>query len=268
MSLRICIAGVTGWVGSPLARAVENAGDMELISAVSRSNSGKQLREAVEGTVSEFIVSGSVREALAAQPDVFVDYTSATAVNENVLEAVRAGANVVVGSSGLSDVDYEQIHEAAIANRVGVIAAGNFAIAAVLLARFAAEAARHFKVWEVIDYSSDLKPDAPSGTVRELVNLISKSGRSEPEIAVDETQGEQAARGAELSGMQVHSIRVPGFVIGAEVLFGGEDQRLSIRYDGGAGSEPYIGGTLLAIRKVIGRQGLTRGLGNILEEND
>jgi 4-hydroxy-tetrahydrodipicolinate reductase len=143
---------------------------------------------------------------------------------------------------------------------VGVIAAGNFSLSAALLVRFAAEAARHLASWEVIDYSSLGKPDAPSGTSRELAERL--DGIRSPTVAVpvDETLGAREARGVTVGTTQVHSLRLPSFSVSTEIVFGGEAERLSIRHDAGSTPAPYVAGTLLAIRAVPERVGVTRGL--------
>ena len=265
MKIRVCVAGATGWVGRPLCQAVAAAEDMSLVGAVSRTMKGRGLREAVGGEVPDVTVSGSVAEALATPCDVLVDYTKADAVKGNVLTAIGKGVNVVVGSSGLTDEDFVEINRAASDNNVGVIAAGNFAVTAVLLQRFACEAAKYLSQWEVVDYASDAKRDAPSGTARELAFRLSEVGRPEPTVPVEETMGERAARGLTLNGTQVHSLRLPGYVISIEAIFGARDERLTIRHDAGGGAEPYIQGTLLAVRKVTGRVGLVRGLDRIMD---
>src|SRR5204863_3196472 len=108
--IRVCLAGATGWVGRPLAEAIQESGDLALVAAVARSQAGER--------IGEIAISGSVEEALATPSDVFVDYTSAAAVKKNVLIAVAAGRHVVVGSSGMSDADYEEIDAAARANGI------------------------------------------------------------------------------------------------------------------------------------------------------
>ena len=265
MKLKVCIAGATGWVGKPLSLAVAGAEDLSLVGAVSRTYDGRSLGEAVGESAPDVIVRGSVAEALETPTDVLVDYTKADAVKGNVLAAIRKGVHVVVGSSGLTDEDFVEIDEAASDKGVGVIAAGNFAITAVLLQRFACEAARYLPQWEVVDYASDAKRDAPSGTARELAFRLSEVGRPEVTHPVGQTMGEPASRGLTLNGMQVHSLRLPGYVIAVEAIFGARDERLTIRHDAGSGAEPYIQGTLLAIRKVSGRVGLVRGLDRIME---
>ncbi|MBV8856555.1 MAG: 4-hydroxy-tetrahydrodipicolinate reductase [Acidobacteria bacterium] len=265
MTIKVCVAGATGWVGKPLCLAVAGAEDLSLVGAVSRTYAGRSLREAVGGEAPDVLVSGSVGEALETPTDVLVDYTKADAVKGNVLAAIAKGVHVVIGSSGLTDEDFVEIDRAASEKNVGVIAAGNFAVTAVLLQRFACEAAKYLSQWEVVDYASDAKQDAPSGTARELAFRLSEVGRPEPTVPVEETLGERAARGLTLNGTQVHSLRLPGYVIAVEAIFGARDERLTLRHDAGSGAEPYIQGTLLAIRKVTSRVGLVRGLDKIME---
>jgi 4-hydroxy-tetrahydrodipicolinate reductase len=241
MTIKVCVAGATGWVGKPLCRAVAAANDLRLVGAVARTHAGADL-QAVNGDPGlDVVISGSVA-------------------------AIARGVHVVIGTSGLTDADYAEIDTAAKAQGVGVIAAGNFAITAVLLQRFACEAAKYLEQWEIIDYASDAKPDAPSGTVRELAFRLGEIKHPQPTIPIDQTLGERGTRGATLNGSQVHSLRLPGYVIAVEVIFGANDERLTIRHDAGAGAEPYIAGTLLAVRKVREHTGLVRGLDRIMAE--
>ena len=208
----------------------------------------------------------SVAEALdAVRADVLVDYTSAAAVKENVLAAVDRRVGVVVGSSGLSAADYAEIDTLAREREVGVIAAGDFSVTAALLLRFAAEAARHLEAWEVIDYASAGKPDAPSGTSRELAERLASVRAPAPGVPLDDVIGAREARGATVAGTQVHSLRLPSFTVSTEAVFAGAGERLSIRHDAGDSAAPYLAGTLLAIRAVSGRVGVTRGLDQLLE---
>ena len=249
--IRVCVAGVTGWTGSAVADAVRLADDLELVAGVARSDP------------SSF---SSVDEALAVvTADVLVDYTHASAVKENVLTALDRGVAVVVGSSGLSAADYAEIDARARERDLGVIAAGNFSLTAALLLRFAAQAARHLETWEVIDYASFGKPDAPSGTSRELAERLEEVRRPAAKVPVEETLGSRDARGATVGGTQVHSLRLPSFSVSTEIVFGGEDERLSIRHDAGSTAAPFVAGTLVAIRAVTGRVGVTRGLDALLD---
>lgn len=265
MRLNVCVAGATGWVGKPLCLSVSEADDLRLVGAVSRTHKGHNLKDVVGDAKLDLVVSGSVEEALHTQTDVLVDYTKADVVKANVMTAIGKGVHVVIGSSGLTDEDFVEINRAALEKRVGVIAAGNFAITAVLLQRFACEAAKYLSHWEIIDYASDAKQDAPSGTTRELAFRLSEIRKPELTHPVEETIGERESRGVTLNGTQIHSLRLPGYVISVEVIFGAREERLTIRHDAGSGAEPYIQGTLLAIRKVRDHVGLIRGLDKIME---
>lgn len=265
MKLRVCIAGATGWVGKPLCKAISEAEDLSLVGAVSRTHRGRKLKDVLGDSRSDLTISGSVEEALTTPTDVLVDYTKADAVKANVMTAIRKGVHVVVGSSGLTDEDFLEINQAALDHKVGVIAAGNFAITAVLLQRFACEAAKYLSQWEIIDYASDAKQDAPSGTTRELAFRLSEIRKPEVTHSIEETIGEKESRGATLNGIQIHSIRLGSYVISVEAIFGAKDERLTLRHDAGSGAEPYIQGTLIAIRKVKDRVGLIRGLDRIME---
>lgn len=264
MTIKVCIAGATGWVGKPLALAVAQSADMALVGAVARSARGKNLKDLTAGAGPDVVVSGSVMDALQAPADVLVDYTAADAVKGHVLAALGKGVRVVIGSSGLTEKDYLEIQQAALDAHLGVLAAGNFSITAVLLERFASEAARYLAHWEIIDYAAGSKPDAPSGTARELASRLAEVRRPVVAYPVEKTIGEIESRGTDLGGSRVHSVRLPSYMISLEAIFAGDDERLTIRHDSGSSPAPYIEGTLLAIRKVMGLTGLVRGLDRIL----
>jgi 4-hydroxy-tetrahydrodipicolinate reductase len=248
--IRVCVAGVTGWTGRPVAGAIEAADDLELVAGVARSDPEH---------------FSTVAEALEAVPaDVLVDYTHAESVGPNVRVALERGVGVVVGSSGLTAEDYAAIDTLARERGVGVIAAGNFSLSAALVLRFALEAAEHFDFWEVIDYASAGKEDAPSGTARELAERLAAVHQPALGVSLADVLGAPNARGATVAGTQVHSLRLPGFVVSTEVVFASGGERLTLRHDAGPTPEPYVAGTLLAIRSVPGRVGLTRGLDRLL----
>ena len=146
-----------------------------------------------------------------------------------------------------------------------MVAAGNFSLTAAMLLRAAAHAARHLGAWEVIDFASAGKADAPSGTARELAERLDEVRPPEVGVPVADVVGPVGARGATVAGTQVHSVRLPSFVVSTEVVFAAEGERLTIRHDAGETPAPYVAGTLLAIRAVVGRVGLTRGLDRLLD---
>lgn len=266
MTIRVCLAGATGWAGSAVARAIATLDDITLVSAVSRTHAGKTLGEALNEPALTCSVFATAQEALAAQAcDVFFEFTKPDVAKTNVLSALQHGAHVVIGTSGLTNEDYSEIASAAEKAGRGVLAVGNFALTVVLLQKFAETAAKFIPHWEIIDYAHDDKKDAPSGTARELANRLSKVRESELTVPLENTQGVKETRGARMTGSQVHSVRLPGYTISAEIIFGMPDQKLTIRHDSGSSAQPYVDGSLLAIRKVSTFTGLRRGLDSVLD---
>lgn len=265
MTLRICLAGATGWAGSELARGIAKSPDLELVAAVARKHAGRVLGEVLGEPRLTGRIHASAAEALASPCDVFVEYTKPDSARTNITAALEHGAHVVVGTSGLTESDYAQIDALARERQRGVLACGNFALTVVLLQKFAETAARLIPQWEIIDYAHDDKVDAPSGTARELAFRLSQVRAPEPTVPVANTVGPREARGATVSGSQVHSVRLPGFVISAEVVFGMPDQKLTIRHDSGNSARPYVDGALLAIRMVSTLVGVHRGLDAVLD---
>jgi 4-hydroxy-tetrahydrodipicolinate reductase len=261
--IEVCIAGATGWTGRPLAEAVLSADDLHLRSAVARSAAGSDLGVAWGADTLDVPVFGAVTEALDGV-EVLVDYTSHDSVKTNTLAGIERGVHVVIGSSGLTAADFEEIDAAARRSNVGVVAAGNFSLTAAIALASAVLAARYLSQWEVIDYASASKPDVPSGTALEIAERMSEIRSPDIGRAVADVSGPREARGATIAGVQVHSVRVPGFVVSTEIVFGLPDERLVIRHDAGGTAGPYIAGTLLAVRAVPTRKGLTRGLDRLL----
>jgi 4-hydroxy-tetrahydrodipicolinate reductase len=268
MAIRVCVAGVTGWTGSAVARAILRSSELQLVAGIARRASGGDLGETLGGARSGVPVSGDLDEALNARPEVVVDFTKPDSVKERTLRALERGCRVVIGTSGLAAADYTDIERAASSRNLGVIAAGNFSITAALAKRFALLAAEHLPSWEIIDYAHADKVDAPSGTTRELAEELATVRRCRVERPVETTQGLRDAHGATVAGSQIHSVRLPGYVIAFETVFGLPDERLTIRHDAGAGAEPYVAGTLLAIQRVVGTRGLIRGLDRLLFPGD
>jgi 4-hydroxy-tetrahydrodipicolinate reductase len=268
MTIRVVVAGATGWTGSAVVQAVLKAEDLLLAGAVARSAAGQDAGTATGGGPVSVGITGTLDEALTAPSDVVVDYTKPDAVKRHALLALSKGRHVVIGTSGLSAADYDEIDAVAKSSGRGVFAAGNFSITATLLRRFALEAARYVPDVEVIDYASATKPDTPSGTARELAEALGAIKRTPLAKPVAELAGLRETRGAAVgapSPVQVHSLRLPSFVLACEAVFGAPDERLTIRHDAGASAAPYVAGTLLAIRKVGGFVGLRRGLDSLLD---
>jgi len=268
VTIRVCIAGVTGWTGIEVARAILDSEPFELAGAIARKSVGQDVGEILGLPRNGVTVVSTLDEALAQQTDVLVDFTSHDSVKQRAIAALERGVRVVIGTSGLTSSDYDEIERVAETCKSGVVAAGNFSITAALAKRFSLLAARHLPSWEIVDYSSASNEVAPSGTVRELAEAMGGVAQNHLEVPLEDTHGERAARGASIGGSQVHSIRLPGHVLGFDVNFGLPNERLNIRHEAGSGAEPYVQGTLVAVQKVMQIEGLVRGLDNLLFHAD
>lgn len=264
--ISVCIAGATGWAGRALVDAVLEADDLVLRSAVARSAAGRDLGLALGRDALDIPVYASVEEALSGV-DVLIEYTSHTVVKANTLAAVERGVAVVIGSSGVTAEHYAEIDAAARRRGVGVIASGNFSLTAAMAQAAVLLVARHLPRAEIIDYASSTKADAPSGTSRELAERLAQVRPPVLGRELDQVDGMPEARGAAVAGTPIHSVRLPSFSVSTEVIFGLPDERLTIRHDAGLSATPYVAGTLLAVRLVLGRVGLTRGLDTLLLES-
>jgi len=265
MAIKVILAGATGWAGSALARAIAAEPDIELVAAVGRAHAGRILGEALGEPRLNCRIYPTAETALSNPCDVFFEYTKPEIAKENVLLALQQGVQVVIGASGLTDQDYDEIAQAAEKYQHGVLAVGNFALTVVLLQKFAEIAARYIPQWEIIEYARAEKTDAPSGTARELSARLGKVCKPELVVPLDQVHGEVEARGASLSGSQVHSLRLAGQTMQVEIIFGLPDQQLIIKHHAGSSAEPYNDGALLAIRKVGAIRGLQRGLDCVMD---
>lgn len=265
MSIPLCLAGATGWGGFALAQALAKTADIRTISAVSRTHAQRNLGEVLCEPLLDSRIYATAEEALAHPCDVFFKYTKPDIAKSNVLAALRYGAHVVIGTSGLTDEDYAEIATAAKQQQRGVLAVGNFALTVVLLQNSPNSPRGTSLSGRSSTMPATANKDAPSGTVRELVNRLSTVRPSELTVPLDQTQGIVETRGARMNGSQVHSIRLPSYAISAEIIFAMPDKKLSIRHDSGRSAHPYIDGALLAIRKVSTFTGLRRGLDTVLE---
>ena len=261
----VILAGGTGWAGAELARGIAGSPDLALVGAVSRTHAGKPLGEVLGVPEMDCPVHRSAAEALERPCDVFFEYTRPEVAKANVLAALAAGAHVVIGTSGLTEDDLQEIDRVARAAGRGALAVGNFALTVVVLQRLAKIAARFFPHYEIIDSAHDDKPDAPSGTARQLARQLAAVRAPEITVPLERVQGPREARGATLAGVQIHSVRLPGYRIGLEVVFGRPDERLHLRHESGSSAQPYVAGALLAIRKVGGLVGLHRGLEGVID---
>jgi len=222
-----CVSGAAGRMGRAVVAAVEAEEDLSLVASVDLLLAGG------EGAYAD------LPSALAAvRPDVLVDFTLPEAVFANARAALQAGVHVVVGTTGLTDAQVAELRALAEAGDANAVIAPNFAVGAVLMMRFAAEASRHMARAEIVELHHDAKLDAPSGTALRTAGLMA---------------GE----------VPIHSVRLPGLVAHQEVILGGLGETLTIRHDS-LSRESFMPGVVLAVRAVPGRPGLTMGLEPIL----
>ena len=265
MTIRIIVAGATGWTGSAVAKGVLDADDMVLVGAVSRAAAGKDIGAVLGREPTGVLVSASLVDALKTPCDVIIDYTKPHVVKGHAMTAIAHKTALVIGTSGLTADDFAEMDAAAQAKGVSVFASGNYSVTAVLMTKFALIAAKYVADVEVIDYASAKKPDTPSGTGRELAERLSAVRLPSNAKPVNELTGAPGTRGATIGSVQVHSIRMPGYLLSCEAVFGAPDERLVIRHDAGTSAAPYVGGTLLAVRRVREVKGLRRGLDQLLD---
>lgn len=261
--INICMAGVTGWTGKAIAAGILAADDLELTGALARKAAGLDVADVLGGEATGVVITADVGEALAGA-EVLIDYTHPEAVKEHTRAAIHRGISVVIGTSGLTAADYAELDEEAKAAGVGVLAAGNFSLTAALVQHFALIAAEHIGHFEIIDYAKAAKPDAPSGTAREMAERLGDVRKPELGHPLEKVGGTPETRGGSVNGVQVHAVRLPSYTASVEAIFAVPGARMSLRHDAGESAAPYVAGTLAAARKVRQVKGLVRGLDRLL----
>tara|TARA_B100000945_G_scaffold267174_1_gene227196 strand:- start:1046 stop:1738 length:693 start_codon:yes stop_codon:yes gene_type:complete len=201
----------------------------------------------------------TIREA---QAQVVVDFTTAEVVMENAVTIIESGAKPVIGTSGLLPEQVKNLKDLCNKYNNGGVIVPNFAIGAVLMMKYAQDAAKYFPNAEVIEFHHDLKPDAPSGTAIKTANLLAESRKSIHK-KIDEKEILPGARGAESQNIRIHSIRLPGLVAHQEVIFGGQSQTLKIRHDS-IHRESFMPGVCIACKKVLHLKELFYGLEHLI----
>lgn len=254
--IRVGVIGATGKVGAEVCRAVHADPDMELVAGISRSKAGEKAADALGLEGSGVVLAETLDSFVESGVEVAVDFTSAQFAPEHVEWAIGHGTHIVVGTTGF-DID-EGWGDAP----VGVFVAPNFAIGAVLLQRFAREAARHLSAVEIVELHHDGKADAPSGTAIATAREIARGRTATPSAPSEEKVA--GARGGTVDDVRIHSVRLPGLVAHHEVIFGGQAQTLTIRHDS-TDRTSFVPGVLMAIRWIPDHPGLTVGLEHLLD---
>ena len=241
---RVLVNGAKGLMGQEVVKAVTVASDLELVD---QTDLGDDL----------------IARIKASQAQAVVDFTTAAVAFENTRKILEAGVHPVVGPSGLLAEQVAKLQQLAQDKGIGGLIAPNFAIGAVLLMKYAQDAAKYLPNVEVIELHHNRKADAPSGTAVKTAQLIAEARKEIPKALVEEKELFEGARGSEVNGVRVHSLRLPGLVAHQEVIFGGTGETLTIRHDS-IHRESFMPGVCLACRKVIGTQQLFYGLEHLL----
>ena len=243
--MRVGVLGAKGKVGAAMVAGVESAEDLTFTTGVDAGDPLEGLTE--------------------TNTEVVIDFTHPSVVMDNLKFCIDNGIHAVVGTTGFTDERLDQVRRwVADKPDVCVLIAPNFAIGAVLSMHFAAQAARFFESVEVIELHHPYKADAPSGTAVRTAKLIAEARKELPPNPDATSTGLDGARGADVDGVPVHSVRLAGLVAHQEVLFGTQGETLTIRHDS-IDRTSFVPGVLLAVRRIREFPGLTVGIESLLD---
>lgn len=252
-------------MGREVTKAVILERDMTLVGAVDSKETGIDAGTLVGQKTCGVVISSDLRRVLDnTGADVLVDFTNPEAAVRNGITALDHGVIPIIGTTGIDEVEIEELRKASNRAGVGVLIAPNFALGAVLMMEFARRAARYFKHVEIIEMHHDQKIDAPSGTSLKTAQMIQEERPPMHQGHPHEYEKIKGVRGGEFEGIRIHSIRLPGLVAHQEVIFGGLGQVLTIRHDS-LSRESFMPGVIYAIRKAKELQGVVIGLEKILD---
>lgn len=242
--IKVLVNGAAGKMGSETVNAVKRDSSLQLVAQTDQNDN---LADAIRQT----------------RPDVAVDFTHPDSVKQNVLTMLQLGVSPVVGTTGLTTADLEQLRALASAGKIGTLICPNFAIGAVLMMKFAAQAVKHMTKAEIIEFHHDKKADAPSGTAIKTAEMMAAANPMVNNEELKEKESIKGARGGKLHRIPIHSVRLEGYVAHQEVILGGLGQTLTIRHDT-ISRESFMPGVILAIKKVRQLNELVYGLENVL----
>ncbi len=248
--IKVAVCGAYGKMGQEVCLAVENAGDMELAAKIDIQGDAYRTIEEAKKSV-DF--------------DVLVDFTQPKSIYENALYCLNNGIKVVIGTTGLKDDEIANLKSLSEKNMTGCLIAPNFSTGAVLMMMFSQMASKYFDNAEIIELHHNQKKDAPSGTAIKTALMMSQAKESFKKGNCPETETVKGSRGGtSYSDIQIHSVRMPGFMASQEVIFGSAGQTFKIRHDS-TDRKCYMDGVLLAVRHVIKENDFVYGLENLLK---
>ncbi|MDR7072521.1 4-hydroxy-tetrahydrodipicolinate reductase [Fictibacillus barbaricus] len=265
-NIKIILAGPRGKMGQEALKMIDQTPHFELVAAIDSKNDGMQVKDLAgcPSSMNAPVYDDAENCIQSVEADVLIDLTRPDIGKKHLEMALNHGLRTVIGTTGFSSEDLERLTELAHEKKTGAIIAPNFAIGAILMMKFSQMAAKYLPDIEIIEKHHDQKLDAPSGTALKTAQLITEVRQEKTQGHPDEKEDLQGARGAELEGIRIHSVRLPGLVAHQEVLFGGEGQLLTIRHDS-MNRTSFMPGVKLAAESVMKIEGLVYGLENIME---
>lgn len=264
-TIKVAITGAGGKMGQEAVRMVTSTPHFELVAVIDMQDAGKLLSE-IDGMPNVDVkMYDDLHKAFSEHDcDVLIDLTNPKVGRKHMEIAFEHGVRPVVGTTGFTDQDLEELSRMAEEKGLGAVIAPNFAIGAILMMKFSQMAARYLPDVEIIEMHHDRKLDAPSGTAIKTAQMIAEVREPKQQGHEDEKEELQGARGVDYDGMRIHSVRLPGLVAHQEVLFGGIGQTLTIRHDS-IDRTSFMPGIRLAVETVTKLDQLVYGLENIIE---
>jgi 4-hydroxy-tetrahydrodipicolinate reductase len=262
MSIRVAVHGANGKMGQMVIAAAARENDMVVVGGVDVKVAAPFF-DLPDGKGRIPLFTDLVGLLTETKPQVLVDFSVAKAVLPMAKIAAAHHVNIVSGTTGLSADDVTQLDQIALDSRTGIMSASNFAIGAVVMMYLAQLAAQYFDFAEIIEEHHNQKLDAPSGTALTTARMMAQ-GRGKDFMVPEQKEADQLTRGARVSGISMHSIRLPGIVARQEIIFGALGQTLSIKHDA-ISRECYMPGVMMAVRKIGEHQGLVLGLDSLLD---
>lgn len=263
--IRVAVAGAAGRMGKEVVKMVLQDADLELAAAINRSGEGTDAGTLVGLPACGIKVQSDLELALVeSKAQVLVDFTTPQFAYVNTELAIRLGVAPVVGTTGFTPEQIEDLDKQCKNKGIGGLIAPNFSIGAILMMKFAAQAAKHFPNLEIIEYHGDQKLDAPSGTAVKTAELIAQNREELRQGNPNEEETIDGARGGYYNGFRIHSVRLPGVFAQQEVIFGGFGQTLKIRHDSYERAG-YMPGVALAVKKVMEYQGMVYGFEHFID---
>lgn len=263
--IKVAVSGASGRMGREVVKMVLADPELELVAAVNRSNVGQDIGVIIANQPCGVTVHNDLELALLeSKADVMVDFSVPQSAVANTETAIRSKVRPVIGTTGFTPENIAELDKQCRENGIGGLIAPNFSIGAVLMMKFAQQAAQHMPHVEIIEYHGDQKRDAPSGTSVKTAELISRVREELRQGNPQEEEVIEGARGGYYNGFRIHSVRLPGLFAQQEVIFGGNGQTLKIRHDS-YDRAGYMPGVNIAVKKVMGISGLVYGFEHFLE---